>query len=252
MLLRRFVTNFRRQDWTAILLDFVIVVVGIFVGLQADAWNQDRKDRYREHASLVQLYDEFEQAGQQARDLAGFHGDKTSELQFVVDSILSRSLPGDERRRFTAAVVSMLQLPPLGIKMGTYESMIATGDFALLRDDRLRTMLIELDAQLEAEASLLDYFRAQNMRDFSYVRRYFPVVPNSDGTGTTFEFDFNDVSADPETLTIVATHQRTQQIFGEFRGEIAERFEAARAHIATLMDLQDHSTVRDQAHASSR
>lgn len=81
-----------------------------------------------------------------------------------------------------------------------HESMIATGDFALLLDDPLRTILIELDAQLEAEASLLDYFR----------------------------------------------------FFGEFRGEIAERFEAARAHIATLIDLSDRSTVPDRAHASSR
>ena len=56
MLLRRFLTHFRAQDWLAIVLDFVIVVVGIFVGLQVDSWNQERKERTREQASLQQLY----------------------------------------------------------------------------------------------------------------------------------------------------------------------------------------------------
>ena len=33
MILRRIIAHFRKQEWTAIALDFVIVVVGVFVGL---------------------------------------------------------------------------------------------------------------------------------------------------------------------------------------------------------------------------
>jgi hypothetical protein len=40
MILRRIIAHFRKQEWTAIALDFLIVVVGVFVGLQVNNWNQ--------------------------------------------------------------------------------------------------------------------------------------------------------------------------------------------------------------------
>ncbi|MEX0644258.1 MAG: hypothetical protein WD076_03050 [Parvularculaceae bacterium] len=39
MSLRRVIAHFRKQEWTAIALDFLIVVVGVFVGLQVTNWN---------------------------------------------------------------------------------------------------------------------------------------------------------------------------------------------------------------------
>ncbi|MGB8635784.1 MAG: hypothetical protein WCD66_04525 [Rhodanobacteraceae bacterium] len=39
--------HFERQDWTAILIELGIVVVGVFIGLQVDNWNQARQERQR-------------------------------------------------------------------------------------------------------------------------------------------------------------------------------------------------------------
>jgi hypothetical protein len=39
MILRRVVEHLKQQHWTAAFLDFAIVVVGVFVGLQAQDWN---------------------------------------------------------------------------------------------------------------------------------------------------------------------------------------------------------------------
>jgi hypothetical protein len=239
MLLRRFLTHFRAQDWLAIVLDFVIVVVGIFVGLQVDSWNQERKERAREQASLQQLYTDFERAEEQSRSLVEFHNDKAAELQFAIDKIVAGSLPDAERDRFQFAVISMLQLPPLGVTMGTYESMVATGDLGLIRDDRLKSMLIDLDAQIDAETSYLDYFRSQNALDFDYSKKYFPLVPNADRTDIVFLFDFDAISSDRETLGMLATHQRTHRLFSEFRLGIADAIAGARAHIGGLIGDSD-------------
>ena len=130
MLLRRFLTHFRAQDWMAIVLDFVIVVVGIFVGLQVDSWNQERKDRQQEQASLVQLYDDFEAAREQAQTSAEFHETKLVDLEFAQAVILSESLAQSDRWRFMGAVMGMFQMPPIGVTMGTYESMVASGDIS--------------------------------------------------------------------------------------------------------------------------
>ena len=42
MILRRVVEHFRKQEWTAIAIDFVIVVVGVFVGMQVSNLNAAR------------------------------------------------------------------------------------------------------------------------------------------------------------------------------------------------------------------
>ena len=42
MLLRRVIAHVRRQEWTAIGIDLVIVVVGVFIGIQVSNWNEDR------------------------------------------------------------------------------------------------------------------------------------------------------------------------------------------------------------------
>jgi hypothetical protein len=239
MLLRRFLTHFRAQDWLAIVLDFVIVVVGIFVGLQVDSWNQERKERTREQASLQQLYTDFERAEEQARSSVEFHNDKAAELQFAIDKIVAGSLTDAERDRFQFAVISMLQLPPLGVTMGTYESMVATGDLGLIRDDRLKSMLIDLDAQIDAETSYLDYFRSQNALDFDYSKKYFPLVPNADRTDIVFLFDFDAISSDRETLGMLATHQRTHRLFSRIRLAVADSIAGAQTHIGEMIGDSD-------------
>ena len=42
MLLRRITKHVKDQNWFAVGIDFVIVVVGVFIGLQVANWNDDR------------------------------------------------------------------------------------------------------------------------------------------------------------------------------------------------------------------
>jgi len=44
MILRRISRHLKEQNWTAIVLDFFIVVIGVYVGIQADNWNELRKE----------------------------------------------------------------------------------------------------------------------------------------------------------------------------------------------------------------
>ena len=45
MLLRRIITHVKAQNWTAVALDFVIVVVGVFIGIQVANLNDARGER---------------------------------------------------------------------------------------------------------------------------------------------------------------------------------------------------------------
>ncbi len=59
MILRRVIKHVRNQEWTAIAIDLLIVVVGVYIGIQAQAWNAERENRKIEHQYLLDLHDEI-------------------------------------------------------------------------------------------------------------------------------------------------------------------------------------------------
>lgn len=60
MLLRRVIQHVRKQEWTAIAIDFVIVVVGVFIGIQAANWNEARADQARARGYLERIHNDLE------------------------------------------------------------------------------------------------------------------------------------------------------------------------------------------------
>ena len=56
MLLRRITEHVKAQNWFAVGLDFIIVVVGVFIGIQVANWNDARATRMSERDFLVRLH----------------------------------------------------------------------------------------------------------------------------------------------------------------------------------------------------
>jgi len=59
MLLRSITEHVKAQNWFAVAIDFFIVVVGVFVGIQVANWNEGRAFRAQEALYLSQLRDEI-------------------------------------------------------------------------------------------------------------------------------------------------------------------------------------------------
>ncbi len=55
MILRRIIAHVRKQEWTAIAIDFVIVVAGVFVATQVTDWNNARQARVEYRGALERL-----------------------------------------------------------------------------------------------------------------------------------------------------------------------------------------------------
>jgi hypothetical protein len=59
MILRRLTQNLRAQNWTAILIELVIVIVGVFIGTQVANWNEDRLEKRETQRMLARLAPEL-------------------------------------------------------------------------------------------------------------------------------------------------------------------------------------------------
>ncbi len=55
MILRRLSANLRAQNWTAILVEFLLVVVGVYLGILAANWNLERSAKQQTNGLLSQI-----------------------------------------------------------------------------------------------------------------------------------------------------------------------------------------------------
>ncbi len=238
MLLRRFTENVRDQNWFAVGLDFLVVVVGIYVGLQADEWNEQRKDRIREQAHLEQLYSDFAFNAHRAEAAAVHHADLARELMFAVGVIVRGQLREDESERFKWAILTMLQAPPSGMTSAGYDAMLASGDFAILRDQELKSRLVKIHSEVELEQVYLDKFFQRPNVPAEIGEQAITMVPHPSGKGGLWQVDFDALKNYPGTLATLANMRRNHQMTSEQYRRVGSEFVDLRLYIGQILGKQ--------------
>ena len=62
MILQSLARNLRQQNWLSLFIELIIVIVGIFVGLQVSSWNSSRQDDAIEKIYLHRLLNDMEES----------------------------------------------------------------------------------------------------------------------------------------------------------------------------------------------
>ena len=60
VILRQLAEGIKSQNWSIVFIEVLVLVVGIFIGLQVDDWNQSRKDVVEERLYLEELLEDLE------------------------------------------------------------------------------------------------------------------------------------------------------------------------------------------------
>lgn len=110
MILRRLSAELREQNWTTIVIELAIVIIGVFIGTQVSNWNEARLEKRQTARMLEQLKPElsgeidyfrsvrrYYQITQRYADvaLAGWRGDPTvSDRQFVISAYQASQIYG--------------------------------------------------------------------------------------------------------------------------------------------------------------
>ncbi|MBT1451531.1 hypothetical protein KJ365_11630 [Glaciecola sp. XM2] len=77
MLLRRVMEHVKTQNWTAVFIDFIIVVVGVFIGIQVSNWNDENGRLAKEQAYLVLIHEELVQNSKTTDNLLNYYSTVT-------------------------------------------------------------------------------------------------------------------------------------------------------------------------------
>jgi len=141
MILRRISENLRSQNWFAVAVEFVIVVVGVFMGLQVQDWNDARKERVEEQGLLSRLHVEtLELLETQREELVGLS--ERADVLMGVNPVLFSQEPSRVISDLECANISsshVFRRPP--DELPVLDEMLATGRFDVLQDNDIKEHL---------------------------------------------------------------------------------------------------------------
>lgn len=153
MLLRRVAMHVRKQEWTAIAIDFVIVVVGVFIGIQVSNWNDERLREQTAQTYIERIREDLRaNLGDFSERLAYFGQVRTNALGALQALEQPREALGEQ---FLIDVYQASQMLPRSLGRDTYDEILSVGANDAIADVPIRNRLAAFYRSLEALLVLL-------------------------------------------------------------------------------------------------
>lgn len=171
MILRRFTKHVSDQNWFAVGLDVLVVITGIFLGMQVTEWNDERKERQEEKLYIERLLFDAETS------LAGIESVlKTQEkaienIRWAVELLEGHGLTEGNMGAFGDVYLASFGWRQAVYHTDTIEELVSSGNLKILRSQTLRSQIarfrIELDLY-EKRAAVVGSSMMANHSAISY------------------------------------------------------------------------------------
>ncbi|NKI36383.1 hypothetical protein HFP89_14525 [Wenzhouxiangella sp. XN79A] len=139
MILRSITRHVREQNWFAVGLDFLIVVVGVFIGIQVANWNAERADRVEAGNVLERLEQEFQMHLERTDRSLAMHEASLAAAARLIHGIRDGRLEQDSLDQ-DIDVATGFATPPG--PSTTFEELVSSGRLRLLQGTELRSALL--------------------------------------------------------------------------------------------------------------
>ncbi len=239
MLLRRIIEHVKTQNWTAVGLDFVIVVVGVLLAFQITAWNDDRINRIDETGYLERLHKELESSisliGEDVAQLAEWHSLGKQNIAILESGRLAEA----DVQSFERGLVVGFRLEFVQSNLATVDELLSSGRLGIIRNAEIRAGISRVSSVVENMQSYIRFIgERQNMLTPILWTRVRWVQTIDIQGATVVDYDFERLTADDEFIFAYgnAVHiLRTNQMW----------LSQASEEIAALRDLVGAELNRD-------
>lgn len=244
MILRRLGNAIREQNWFTVVLEVLIVVVGIFFGLQVDDWNERRKERVMEQEYLERLLADIEVSIDLIEATVQSLDGLIDQSTFVLGALQTGKLDRKDVNEFHIAVIDFAAMPPSQSDLTTIHELQSAGRLSIIRNVELRGVLGRLVSHTSYMENQVAYYRDMTNLLVSEARRYwrtdfdlsFVMELRADGSPATGSFtggntpldEFEDIVEEPDFRTVAARILENRLRIRRWHQRYLERSRAAR------------------------
>lgn len=169
MILRRLTLHIHSQNWFAVILDFLVVVVGLFIGLQVDTWWQERQESRLEVSYLLEIREDFE-ANRSRLEITITNLEGILQSLLVLHEQAALETPGLSAQDLNNEFRSISSMPAFIPVNRAYANLTGSGDLRLIQSRQLKNALAGYYAA--SEMSIL----VQNTHEMELVQIYEPYM----------------------------------------------------------------------------
>jgi hypothetical protein len=151
MILRRLSQSLKEQNWTAIVIEFVLLVSGVFLGIQVANWNATQQDHKREAEFITRLDRDFQKIDERlVSNITMWELKAASTLRILadLDSFQKTSRWPRAKSEMLADLNTTFNHRIPAPRSATYIELLSAGQLGLIRNTKLRDALLEYDAQV--------------------------------------------------------------------------------------------------------
>lgn len=142
MIRRRIGENLKKQHWATIGVDLVIVVLGVFIGMQASNWNQERATDQQSEAFTARLKADLREEDWAYQFLIAYNREVLANANRAVNALEGKATLSDEALLVSAYRAT--QYKQRARRRSTYDELISTGAIGLIREQTLRDTAMRL------------------------------------------------------------------------------------------------------------
>ena len=141
MILRRLSQSLKEQNWTAIVIEFILLVSGVFLGIQVANWNAERVDNERAQAYLERIRDDINADLNNYQDRLRFWGDVSNYGAKGLAYAETGDAKGVTQWDLLLAYFQSSQVAEFYTTDSTFEELKSAGELGLIKDTHFRDEL---------------------------------------------------------------------------------------------------------------
>lgn len=211
MILRRLAHSLKQQNWTAIGIEFVLLVSGVFLGIQVQQWNNDRIERKLEHVYLERILSDIN-ISIETNELNVQRLTSYSDGQaLVVNSLRRCDLLQEKKDAFADALSDIGKVGPSVFVLSTVDEMLSAGKFSIIRNSKLRDTLNGLSRDAKYQNNIFNAIDSQLAPAIGYTNNRVIWIyqdyktPFDSVAWADAEIDFNALCKDKEYQAAIST-----------------------------------------------
>lgn len=235
MILARITKALKDQNWLAVVIEFVIVVLGVLLAFQISAWNEHQQDQARGAQALARLQLETEQNIGALRSRIAVNEARVADQRIIVDVAMRGSLADGETEAFERATARLMYFSWPPVQQSTYDALEQSGDLALITDRDLVIELNRYQSRVAWTKNQHSSFRAGLSTFTDTLAEFIFHEPTDDPTVTQARIDLDRLNADPRRASALTQMTRMHAIFTQY-------LIALEAHTVTLCERLSAAT----------
>jgi hypothetical protein len=163
MITRRITEAIAKQNWSAASIEFLIVVIGIFLGLQASSWYEERTEAGLQSTIVDRLKVDFEEISGEIEAAIESHQSTIEGLDQLQAALDSGTFSESNKSAILYSLGNVLNMDTGGGRSATYQEIVASGRLRLLQDSDLVSALSEYQERFDNSGRLFSEFRQMQL-----------------------------------------------------------------------------------------